>query len=98
MVESINLDGYTGKPGQLVRVEATDDFRVVEVKVTVRGPAGELIEEGVAELSSDGGEWCYTTKSAVPAGQSVSVLAVAKDTPGNTAEGQRWQYMPAPPV
>src|SRR5581483_3397303 len=31
VVESIELGGYTGKPGQIVRVKATDDFRVVEV-------------------------------------------------------------------
>ncbi len=55
-VDSINLDGYRGKLGQVIRVKATDDFRVVEVKVTIRGPAGELIEEGMAELSPDDGE------------------------------------------
>jgi Na+-translocating ferredoxin:NAD+ oxidoreductase RnfG subunit len=98
VVESIKLDGYTGKPGQIVLVKATDDFRVVEVKVTVRGPTGELIEEGLAELSSDGNEWRYTTGTEVPSGQSVSVVAVAKDNPGNTAECQRWHYIPAPAV
>jgi hypothetical protein len=96
VVESINLDGFTGKAGQLVRVKATDDFRVMEVKVTVRGAGGELIEEGVAELSSEDGEWRYTTRAEVPSGQSVSVIAVARDNPGNTAEGQRWYYLSTP--
>jgi hypothetical protein len=95
VVESINLDGYTGKPGDIVRVKATDDFRVVEVKVTVCGPGGELIEQGNAELSSADGEWRYTTRTEVPSGQSVSLLAMARDNPGNTAEGQRWQHIPA---
>jgi hypothetical protein len=98
VVESINLDGYTGKPGQIVRVKATDDFRVVEVKVSLRGPGGELIEEGLAELSSADDEWRYTARVQVPSGQSVSVLAVAKDGPGNTAECQRWYYLPVPAV
>jgi hypothetical protein len=98
VVESVELAGYTGKPGQIVRVNATDDFRVVEVKVTVRGPAGELIEEGLAGLSSDDGQWSYATTTEVPSGQSVSVLAVAKDNPGNTAECQRWYYISAPGV
>jgi hypothetical protein len=96
VVESIDLAGYTGKPGQMVRVKATDDFRVVEVRVSLHGPAGEFIEEGIAELSSDGSTWCYTTTTEVPAGQSVSVIAVAKDTPGNAAEGQRWHYLATP--
>jgi len=95
VVESIDLDGYAGKPGQIVRVKATDDFRVVEVKVSVRGPGGELIEEGRAELSPSDGEWRYTTRTEVPSGQSVSVVAVARDNPGNTSESQRWHYIAA---
>jgi hypothetical protein len=95
-VDSINLDGYMGKPGQVVRVKATDDFRVVEVKVTVRGPAGELIEEGLAGLSSAEGEWRYSTQVEVPTGQTLSVTAVARDNPGNTGECQRWHYLPTP--
>lgn len=96
VVESINLVEYSGKPGQVVRVRALDDFRVAEVKVSIRGPGGDVIEEGLAELSLDGGEWHYTARVEVPSGQSVSVVAVARDTPGNTAEGQRWQYLPVP--
>ena len=96
VVESMNLEGYAGKPGQLVRVKATDDFRVVEVKVTIRGPQGELIEEGLAELTADGTDWSYEAKVEVPAGQAVSVTAVAKDTPGNTTQCQRWHLVAAP--
>jgi hypothetical protein len=98
VVEWIDLSGYTGKPGQIVRVKATDDFRVVEVKVTLRGPGGELIEEGVAVVGSAQGEWRYTSTAEVAPGQSVLVLAVARDNPGNTAECQRWQYLPVPVV
>jgi hypothetical protein len=67
----------------------------MEVKVTVCGPGGELIEEGKAELSSADGEWRCTTRTEVPSGQSVSVVAVARDNPGNTTESQRWQHIPA---
>ncbi len=96
VVESINLDGFTGKAGQIGRGKATDDFRVMEGKVSVRGPGGELLEEGIAELSSEDGEWRYATRTEVPSGQSISVVAVARDNPGNTAECQRWQYLPIP--
>jgi hypothetical protein len=96
VVETINLGEYTGKAGQIVRVRATDDFRVVEVKVSVRGPSGELIEEGLAELSSDGIDWRYATRMEVTPGQSVSVSTLAKDNAGNAAECQRWHYIPAP--
>jgi hypothetical protein len=85
VVGSINLEGY-----------ATDDFRVVEVKVTIRGSQGEVIEEGLAELKSDKGDWCYTARMEVPSGQTVSVTAAAKDNPGNMAESQRWQLIAVP--
>jgi hypothetical protein len=96
VVGSIHLEGYAGKPGQVVQVKATDDFRVAEVKVTIRGPQGELIEEGLAELKSDKGDWCYTARMEVPSGQTVSVTAAAKDNPGNMAESQRWQLIAVP--
>ena len=55
-----------------------------------------MIEEGIAELSSEEGEWRYTTRAEVLSEQSVSVVAVAKDEPGNTAQCRRWHYIPAP--
>ncbi len=96
VIEWMNLDEYGGQPGQVIRVKATDDFRVVEVQMTLRGPQGEVVEEGPAEFKADTDEWWYTATVAVPPGQSVSVTAVAKDTPGNTAECQRWQHIAAP--
>ena len=94
LIESINLDGYAGKLGQNICVKAVDDFRVIEVKVTVRDPVGGIIEEGTAPLSSDGSEWRYVTTKEVPPGQSVSVLAVARDNPGNTTVCRHWHYIP----
>jgi hypothetical protein len=96
VIESMNLEGYAGKPGETVRVRATDDFRVAQVQVSIRGAQGELIEEGPAELQAEAGEWQYEAKAEVPEGRTVSVTAVAKDNPGNTAECQRWHYIGAP--
>jgi hypothetical protein len=58
----------------------------VKVKVTVRGSEGELIEEGLAQLSSDGGEGRYTTPTGGPFGQTLSVTAVAEDNPGKNRD------------
>jgi hypothetical protein len=38
-------------------------FRVAEVEVTIRGSRGELIEDGLAELESDKGDWCYRAEN-----------------------------------
>ncbi len=93
VVESFDLTGYSGKPGEFIRVHATDDFCVVEVRVTLRDSSGGLIEEGFAEPGPKTGEWCYAVQKAVAPGQSVSMTAVAQDTPGNTTENQRWYYL-----
>jgi hypothetical protein len=98
VVESIQLDAFTGHAGQVVTIKATDDFRVVAVQLSIHGPGGALIEQGLAELTAEDGAWHYLTRTEVPAGQSVSVSAVARDNPGNTAECPRWYYIPSPPA
>lgn len=92
VVERVDLSGYSGKAGQVVRIQATDDFRVVEVSVCVSNCLGEVIEEGNADLDANG--WCYTARTEVAPGQSVLLTVRAKDTPGNRTEEQRWKYVP----
>lgn len=93
VIQELHLEGYTGKPAELLRVKATDDFRVKTVLLTIRDPQGNLIEEGPAEWNRETDEWLYLTRVAVASGQTVSVAALAKDHPGNTAEAQRWHYL-----
>jgi len=95
VIESLNLEGYTGKPAQPLRVRATDDFGVVQVQITIRDPQGNLIEEGLGQLNTDQKEWWYQSQAEVTPGQTVSVTAVAKDSPGNTVSYQRWHYVGA---
>jgi hypothetical protein len=83
-VAAIDLQSFTGQPGQFVRVVATDDSRVVSVQVVIRQGAGEgIIEQGPAGLSVIADEWLYTTSTAIPSGTPILVEATAADHPGN---------------
>ena len=84
VVRSINTEKYDGSTGSVIVVIARDDFRVAEVKVSIRDAAAVLIEEGNAILNPiDRNKWIYTTvqANASPAGCTVS--AAALDLPGN---------------
>ena len=84
VVKTIDAGKYDGSIGSLIVVGARDDFRVAEVKVSIRDAAGMLIEEGNASLNPiDRNKWIYTATqtNASPVGCIVS--AVALDLPGN---------------
>jgi hypothetical protein len=81
-VEEIALGGYTGNPGEIIRLTATDDFEVKAVDVVVRDLTGALIEQGAAV--QEHGNWAYRAQTQVPAGQTVMIEAMATDHPEHT--------------
>jgi hypothetical protein len=96
VIEAVDFETYTGKPQQVLRVKATDDFRVGQVHLVIRDPGGTIIEEGVAVLDAGSGQWCYTTRVEIASGLTVSITVSATDQPGNTIECQRWHYLRTP--
>ena len=42
------VSGYKGSVGDLIRVRVTDDFKVVQVKVTITNADGSPVEQGDA--------------------------------------------------
>lgn len=82
-VTAITAKGYTGRTGDLIFVQATDDFRVTAVKVLIYSASGELIEEGNAV--TDNILWMYqvTVVNLKIAGSKI--VAKAYDLPGNEA-------------
>jgi hypothetical protein len=81
-VQEIELELYTGNPGEVIRVIATDDFEVKAVGVVIRDLNGGLIEQGAAV--QEDGAWVYRAQTQVPAGQTVVIEAAAADHPGHT--------------
>ena len=80
---SVITKGYTGAIGNIIVVNAKDDFKVTAVKVRIYSASRELIEEGQAIANNDGMLWVYTCTAgnADVAGSVVKVSAY--DIPGN---------------
>ena len=84
VVSLIDLSGYTGQSGEPIRILATDDFEVTSVGVRIINTSNAVIEEGTAARSGNNGtEWTYQSKTALPAGETVSIEVTAADRPGN---------------
>jgi hypothetical protein len=86
VVKSIDTGRYDGSPGSTIVVKAKDDFRVVEVVVSIHNAAGVLVEKGNAVLNPlDRNKWIYTAtqQNATVAGSVISAKAL--DLPGNSA-------------
>ena len=85
-VKKIDASKYDGTIGSILSINARDDFRVADVKVSIHDATGFLVEEGNAVLSPlDRNKWIYTAtqENTVFAGTRITVIA--SDLPGNTA-------------
>jgi len=82
-VTNIIADEYGGAVGDLINVEATDNVKVDEVRVTVMSATNTIIESGIAIVNAEGNLWTYTatqTNANIPGSK---IIATAKDIAGN---------------
>ena len=80
----INMDRWTGQPGQTIRVKARDNVMVARVAVIIRDAEGRVLETGEATQSKAGSLWwVYTTQATISLDPFPTVQAVAQDLPGN---------------
>jgi hypothetical protein len=84
-VESIQATGYHGAVGDTITVQATDDFKVATVSVSVQNAAGNLVEQGNAVMQVNELDWLYTITQANAALAGSKITATATDLPGNSA-------------
>jgi hypothetical protein len=85
-IDVIDLSAYHGQPGDVIRIEVTDDFAVKEVKVVITNPDGSLVEEGYAAQDAVGYEWTYTATELNELLEGDRIEIYASDTPGNIAK------------
>ena len=81
-VDQIDLAAYHGQTGQVIKVLASDDVAVTEVKVVLRRLDNLEVEQGLAVLTA--GEWLYTATTTVPPDTGLFVEATAQDRACNT--------------
>jgi len=82
-IREIDLDGWTGQIGKVIRILAVDDVQVKQVTVMITDVSGTVLEQGPA-TSLDGLWWEYTT-TATGTG-SLKVTASAQDLPGHVTQ------------
>ncbi|MEJ1242080.1 hypothetical protein WBG78_28290 [Chryseolinea sp. T2] len=83
-IHGIEAEEYKGQPGALIRVRATDDFKVVSVTVTIT-VGTKVIEKGEATPRGKRGLWRYTTTSRNTRLKGSVITAVAHDMPQHKA-------------
>ncbi len=76
------LTAYRGVAGDLITVQAEDDFKVTAVKVTIHDANGLLIEEGDA-LAGKRFTWTYVARQANANAAGSKIRAVATDLADN---------------
>lgn len=82
-VLGIIAQGYRGEIGDILVVQAIDDFRVKSVRISIHDAANQLIEEGDAVVNADGLNWTYTVTRPNAAVTGSKITATAIDLPGN---------------
>ena len=77
---------FHGVTGDVIRVRASDDFRVVSVELSIHSIEDRtVLESGCGILDPERGVWLYETSRDYAAGTSVGVDVTAADRPGNIA-------------
>ncbi len=84
VVKKIEAGKYSGTPGSLIVISAKDDFRVIDVTVSIYSPTGELLESGNAVMHQiNRNNWIYTAVQQNSSLIGSTIVASARDIPGN---------------
>ena len=82
-IDEIDITNYTGKVGDTIRVRAIDDFKVVQVQISIINADGTILEEGNAVLQDNGLDWIYTATQQNDNLDGDKIIVRASDKPGN---------------
>jgi hypothetical protein len=92
-VDAIDLESYTGNPGDVIRVLASDDFKIVRMAVQILTVDGQILEEGEADWNAGAGCWVYKARTQVRPETTVLIQAAATDLPGNRGTAKAYFYV-----
>lgn len=80
----VDLSGWMGAAGELIRMRAQDDVLVAGVTVTISDGDGVVLESGQA--TEGGALWWEYAPSGDFTGQQVTLTIAARDLPGHIGE------------
>ena len=83
-VTAIELSGYQRHAGDVITVQAEDDFEVTRVAVEILADAQTVVESGAAMFDKASGSWKYTATADATGQSKLTVRATAWDHPGHT--------------
>jgi len=89
LINEIDVSKYNGQPGSYIQVRAIDDFKVVEVSVTIINGDGTEVESGMAMLQQGSIWWRYTATATNELLEGDKIIIRVSDTPGNLTERER---------
>ncbi|UOQ52154.1 hypothetical protein [Hymenobacter cellulosivorans] len=82
-IRHVDFTGYRGRAGDVIMVQATDNFAVAEVRVRIQNPDGTLVEEGAAQPEPDGFTFRFTATASNASLDGDKITVTAIDRPGN---------------
>jgi hypothetical protein len=88
-IRNVDFSAYRGTVGDVIVIQATDDFAVHHVHVRIQNPDGSLVEEGDAAPDPDGYTYRYTTTARNTSLAGDKILVSAYDNPGNETTAQK---------
>ena len=88
-ITAIDVSKYHGAVGDIITVRAQDNMAVARITVTIHDQTNTQVVETLdyvpaPEQLAETVEWMFKAKTAVPAGHTARVDAVAYDLAGNT--------------
>jgi hypothetical protein len=83
VIEQIDATGYQGNPGEIIRVSASDDFKVASVEVEISDSGGKILEKGPCVFTMPYGSYNYRAKTLVSNLPGLVIQATVMDIPGH---------------
>ena len=80
---AVDLSGWNGDIGQVIRIRAQDDVKATEVRIQISNGTGALLEAGQA-VEAGALWWEYTSMQHFTGDLTVTVSA--KDLPGHSTQ------------
>ena len=85
VITEMDISNYTGQAGGKIRVRATDNFKISEIRVTIFKSDDTIVESGIATADVNGLDWFYLSTQVNNAMTGGRIVSTAIDLPGHQA-------------
>ena len=87
-IDEIDVSGYSGSVGDIIRIRCTDNFSVVNVDISIYNDDGTMVEEGQAIQDRNKIDWVYTATVANENTAGDKIVIAATDKYSHATEQQ----------